>query len=53
MEPKFWKMTGSVTPVLAATSETFAPRYPDRANTSVAARRIVSRRSAAGRRVRC
>ena len=53
-EPKFWKMTGSVTPIRSATSETFAARYPAWANTSVAACRIVSRRSAAGRRVlRC
>ena len=25
-EPKFWKITGSLTPIRAATSETFAAR---------------------------
>src|SRR5579859_351862 len=43
-EPKFWKITGSVTPTLAATSDTFPARYPAAVNTSVAAFRIDSRR---------
>src|SRR5579863_437766 len=43
-EPKFWKITGSVTPTLAATSDTFPARYPAVVNTSVAAFRIDSRR---------
>ena len=51
-EPKFWKITGSLTPILAATSDTFPARYPAAANTSTAALTIVSRRCSALSRLR-
>ena len=52
LEPKFWKITGSLTPTSAATSDTFPARYPAPENTSTAAARIDSRRWAAFSRVR-